>query len=87
MSDRARSDLLRQVDWLASLSPRVARNAQRKINKGLRTLARFPVAGVELETGDREWPIPFGRDGYVVVYRIEPERVLIARIFHSRQDR
>jgi len=40
------------------------------------------------EVGDeREWPIRFGREGYVAVYRIEPDRVIVGRIFHSRQDR
>jgi len=87
LSRQAHLDLMAQISWLMSLSPRAARSAQQAIHTQLRTLAQFPAAGPSSESGEREWPIRFGRDGYVVVYRIEADRVVIGRIFHSRQDR
>lgn len=87
LSRQAHLDLMAQIDWLASLSPKAARSAQQAIRLQLTTLAQFPAAGSVTETGEREWPIRFGRDGFVAVYRIEPDRVVIGRIFHSRQDR
>lgn len=31
--------------------------------------------------------IPFSSSGYVVQYRVDPEKVIVARIFHMREDR
>jgi hypothetical protein len=31
--------------------------------------------------------VPFGRDGYVFLYRVEPKAVVVARIFHGREQR
>ena len=76
-----------QLDWLESLSPAAARSGEQAIRNQLQTLARFPAAGLSINESERKWPIRFGRDGFVAVYRIEPERVVIARIHHSRQDR
>lgn len=87
LSRRARSDLAAQLDWLDSLSLKAARDAQSAIKSQLRTLAMFPAAGPAAADGERDWPIRFGRDGFVAVYRIEPDRVVIARIFHGRQRR
>jgi plasmid stabilization system protein ParE len=87
LSRRANLDLLTHVDWLAEMSPKAALEAGRAIREQLLTLATFPLAGRVVANDERKWPIPFGRDGFVVIYRVEPDRVVIARIFHSRQDR
>ena len=39
------------------------------------------------ESGLRELPVNFGRDGYTIQYRVDPSEVLIARIFHNREQR
>jgi plasmid stabilization system protein ParE len=31
--------------------------------------------------------VPFGDAGYMVTYRVEQDRVLVTRIFHTREDR
>lgn len=36
---------------------------------------------------EREWIIRSGRDGYIAVYRVEANRIVIGRLFHSKQDR
>lgn len=37
--------------------------------------------------GIRELVVPFGSAAYIVTYRVEAERVLIARLHHSRESR
>ena len=87
LSRQANMDLMAQIDWLARLSPSAALDADKAIRAGLKTLAPFPSAGRAISPRDRKWMIPFGRDGFTVIYRIEPDRVVVGRIFHSRQDR
>lgn len=87
MSRQANLDLMAQIEWLEHLSPSAALEADDAIRSHLRTLALFPAAGRVINDTERKWPIPFGRDGFVAVYRIEPDRVIVGRIFHSRQDR
>ncbi|RYG12366.1 MAG: hypothetical protein EON96_13910 [Caulobacteraceae bacterium] len=62
------------------MSLKAARDAQSAINSQLRTLSKYPAAGPAAADGEREWPIRFGRDGFVAVYRIEPDRVVIAHL-------
>ena len=80
-------DLLAQIDWLAALSPKAALEAEQAIRSQLRTLSLFPAAGARISASERKWPIRFGRDGFVAIYRIDRRRVVIGRIHHSRQDR
>ena len=87
LSRRANLDLMAQIDWLEHLSPSAALEAEQAIRTQLSTLTLFPAAGAQINESERKWPIRFGRDGFVAVYRIEPDRIVIGRIFHSRQDR
>lgn len=87
LSRRANLDLMAQIDWLEALSPRAARAAERAIRDQFKALQAFPAAGRAIGVEDRKWPIPFGRDGFVAIYRIEVDRIVIGRIFHCRQDR
>lgn len=50
-------------------------------------LAVFTSVGRAINPEERKLVIPFGRAGFVAIYRIEPDRVVIGRIFHSRQNR
>lgn len=61
--------------------------AERAIRDQFKALEAFPAAGRAIGFEDRKWPIPFGRDGFVAIYRIEADRIVIGRIFHCRQDR
>jgi plasmid stabilization system protein ParE len=87
LSQRANLDLIAQIDWLIGLSPSAALHAETVIRTGLETLAVFPEAGRSINTAERKWVIPFGRDGFVVIYRVETDRVVVGRILHSRQSR
>jgi|TARA_R100000149_G_scaffold66473_1_gene45997 plasmid stabilization system protein ParE len=87
LSRRANLDLIAQIDWLVGLSPSAALHAETVIRAGLETLVVYPRAGRSINAAERKWVIPFGRDGFVVIYRIEADRVVIGRIFHSSQSR
>jgi len=87
LSRQANLDLMAQINRLAALSPEVARSAEQATRRQLRTLAEFPAAGHAISDEERKWPLRFGRDGFVAIYRIEQDRVVIGRIHHSRQDR
>ena len=39
------------------------------------------------EPGLRELIVPFGSGAYVVRYRVDRDEVVVARIFHGREDR
>jgi plasmid stabilization system protein ParE len=84
----ARADLPRLKTFLAGKSPRAARQAGRAIEAAIRSLAIFPDrgrnSGIE---NHRELIVRYGRDGYVVLYRVEQRRVIVARIFHGLEDR
>ena len=87
LSRRANLDLMAQIDWLAALSPSASAKAEAAIRDHLKMLAVFPSAGRAINPEERKWVIPFGRDGFIAIYRLEPDRVVIGRIFHGRQDR
>jgi plasmid stabilization system protein ParE len=82
----ARADLNRLVAFLSQCSPDAAMRAGVVIDQALRFLADQPDRGRPGGHPDlRELPIRFGRDGYIVRYRVEPGRVIVARIWHSRE--
>jgi len=76
-----------RIDWLAALSPSASVKDEVAIHDHLKMLAVFTSVGRAINPEERKLVIPFGRAGFVAIYRIEPDRVVIGRIFHSRQNR
>jgi plasmid stabilization system protein ParE len=87
LSRRANLDLLGHLNWLSQHSPAAARKTAADITEALRLLTQFPHAGSASSDEEREWIIRSGRDGYIAVYRVEASRIVIGRLFHSKQDR
>jgi plasmid stabilization system protein ParE len=84
----ARSDLLRLRDFLAGQSVPAAARAVHTIRTGLNTLKIAPEAGKPipwLPEGYREWFIPFGSSGYLVLYRYAEGRIVIQALRHGRE--
>lgn len=50
-------------------------------------LADFPQLGSVVHGQVRDKQFQFGRDGFVVRYRLTEDALIVLRIFHSRQDR
>jgi plasmid stabilization system protein ParE len=84
---RAERDLDRLRGFLEAFSPEVARRAARSLRAGILGLSDFPDQGAPINGGRRELYLRFGDSGYVVQYRVDPDAILVARIFHLREDR
>ncbi|HEX4195935.1 MAG TPA: type II toxin-antitoxin system RelE/ParE family toxin [Caulobacteraceae bacterium] len=81
-------DLLRLVDFLVEKSPRSAVRAGDAIERGIRSLAQLAERGRQAPIeGAREIVVAFGRNAYVIQYRIAEDEVVVARIFHSLEHR
>lgn len=83
---------LRDVDrlhrFLAAKNPPAAQRAIKAIRRGVRLLADHPQAGrpaFDMPLEFREWPITFGTDGYVALYRQDSEAVVILAVRHGRE--
>jgi plasmid stabilization system protein ParE len=83
----ARRDLLRLTDFLAG-NPAKASGALEVILAGAASLSDYAERGVPVEPPDgRKLIVPFGRTAYIILYLVEPDAVVITRIFHSLEDR
>lgn len=74
--------------FLATKNRDAARRAVRAIRQGVQTLAAHPAIGrpvEELPPEFREWIIPFGDSGYVVLYRQDGRKVAILAVRHGRE--
>jgi plasmid stabilization system protein ParE len=87
LSPRAELDFEAQVRWLKEHSPDVGRRAATQIIETLNLLSDFPRLGVGVGQGVREKHIQFGRDGFVLRYRIKGQTLWVLRILHGRQAR
>ncbi|WP_280790752.1 type II toxin-antitoxin system RelE/ParE family toxin [Methylopila sp. M107] len=89
---RATTDLdaggARRRRFLSPKNPDAARRAVATIKAGVRHLARHPESGRWLGQADsdlREAVIAFGRDGYVVLYRVEGDAIHLLAVRHGRE--
>lgn len=84
----AERDLSRLVAFLFEKSPSAATRASTVLSEAIRTLADFSERGRKGPApGTRELVVRFGRDAYIIQYRVETALVIVARVFDSRQDR
>lgn len=85
---QALADVQRLHQFLADKNPDAAIRAVRTIRAGVKILASQPRIGHPVEDMDaeyREWLIPFGQSGYLVLYRIDAEAVILLAIRHGRE--
>ena len=88
MSPDAEWDLARLRDFLAEKAPSAAVYAATAIVTAVRSLRSLSERGFQTPAGSlRELYVPFGRNGYVVQYIVQPNDVLVLRIFHSLEER
>jgi plasmid stabilization system protein ParE len=88
LSADAKQDLARLEDFLFEKSPRAAVAALEAIRTAVKSLTEFPERGFPVGDGRRrQLVVFFGRDGYVVRYRVTPQIVFVTRIFHGRERR
>lgn len=84
----ARQDARRLANFAGSKSAGAGLKARTAIQAAIQSLGDFPERGAPARMPDaRELFVRFGRYGYVLRYLVEPGRVIILRIFHSREER
>jgi len=83
---------LRDVDrlhhFLVEQNASAAREAIKAVRTHVNILAEQPGAGRPAKHMDpefREWIIPFGGSGYIALYRLDVEKVVILALRHQRE--
>jgi len=71
-------------DFLDAKNPDAARRAVEAIAAALLSLGEYTERGhAGPKCGVRQIPVPFGRFGYVIQYRVSGDTVIISRIKHA----
>jgi plasmid stabilization system protein ParE len=85
----ALDDLIRLREFIAPHRPKAAANAARCIIQAANRLLDYPHLGHPMGNIPEfnELIIPFGRNGYILRYRTEGKKVVILRVWHTREDR
>ena len=87
-SAAARRDLARLREFIGEKDPVAAQDAARRILRAAALLPSRPELGRAVEgEAFRDLVAPSGRSGYVLRYRIDPEVVVIVRVWHTREER
>lgn len=86
-SQHADADLERLELFVAAESKRQATRAIARILRGLQNLQRFPELGKDIGDGFRQLVLRYGKNGYVIHYRVLDEAILITRIWHGKEQR
>lgn len=88
VTPRAYEDVRRLEAWLIDKDIAAAERVGPLLFEAMMSLSEFPERGVQaLRSRGRELFIPFGAHGYVIRYRVEATRVLIATVHHSLERR
>ena len=85
---RASRRLGRRTRFLARKNPRAARDANAAVLLASYGLADFPNVGRPYARQPdrlRELIVPFGSEGYALLYYVEDDRVVIASVKHQRE--
>ncbi len=87
-TENAYLGLRRAYDFLAEKSEDAAVAAIRTIREKALLLERFPNAGrpaPDLEPEQRELVVPFGASGYMLIYEVQEDLVLILALKHQKE--
>lgn len=85
---RASRALNMRANFLARKAPRAAAAAKATIRAAAERLAEFPNIGrpyARDPDGYRELVVPFGSEGYMLLYYVEHDCVVISRLKHQRE--
>jgi plasmid stabilization system protein ParE len=74
--------------FLAQKNPDAAKRAIGAIRSGVKIIARHPQIGRPAEEMDpeyREWLVPFGDSGYIVLYHYDGHASVILAVRHQKE--
>jgi toxin ParE1/3/4 len=81
-------DLVRLRAFIGEKNPGAAQRAARRIREAAAVLRERPELGRVVEGEEfRDLVAPFGGGAYVLRYRIDDDAVVVARVWHSREER
>jgi plasmid stabilization system protein ParE len=83
---QALADVARLHGFLAENAPEAAVRAVKSIRAGVTILRDNPRIGhpvEDMDPGFHEWLIRFGQSGYLVLYRVDGETVVLLAIRHA----
>jgi plasmid stabilization system protein ParE len=84
----ALADLDRLDQFLRQRNPAAADRMLTAIINALTRLTSHPLSGRPLPASPlRALIVRFGKGGYVCLYEVRDHMVLVARVFHAREDR
>ena len=85
----ALNDLTRLREFIQPHNPKASANAAKRIIAAANLLLDHPHLGHPISDLPEfnELPIPFGKRGYVMRYRIAAGKIIILRVWHTREDR
>ncbi len=87
-SPAARRDLIRLREFVEPHNPHAARRSSEKIRMAGNLIFDNPAIGTRIEgREDYELYTPFGRYGYILRYQIIGQKIVILKIWHTREDR
>jgi plasmid stabilization system protein ParE len=88
VSPRAYSDIRYLERWLVERAPAAAAKVGPTLFAAMKSLEDFPERGRQAAGfRGRELFVRFGGQAYVIRYRIEADRVIIATVHHSLERR
>jgi plasmid stabilization system protein ParE len=88
ITEQALDDIDRLEAWLFERGLSFANGLGACLVEAIETLMTFPERGPTNATGRyRELYVPFHANTYVIQYRARSDRLTVARIFHSLEDR
>lgn len=87
VSEQAEKDASRLDDWLSAFAPQAAERLGMALMKAFDSLTEMPLRGRITGPTTREIKVPFGRDAYIIRYRVSGSHVTVTRIWHSLEDR
>ncbi len=86
LTDLAKSDIMRIVDYIRPRSPRAARQVRDELREAMRRLADFPGIG-HLRADVTDEPVRFWAvHSYLIVYRPETRPLQVVRVLHGARD-
>lgn len=87
LTPAAEQDLVRLVRFLAGQNPNAARKARATLKARIKSLAQMPERARRPNPGRHVMDVPFGVSGYSIWFDVRENQVIIARVFHMREDR
>ncbi len=87
-SPAALTDVQRLYQFLAQKDKDAARRAIKTIRSSVKILALQPEVGRPVDDMDpafREWPIGFGNNGYIALYRFDGAVATILAVRHQKE--